>query len=100
VLRPRDINKDTTHEPRGHRQEVRAILPLDILSVDQSQIGLIHQGRGLKAVAGPLSLHAPPGDAVQLLLHQRNEPLQRGLVAPSPCQEKPGYAARSGHDAF
>jgi hypothetical protein len=35
---------------------------------------------------------------VQLLLHQRNEPLQRGLVALSPCQEESGYAPRTRHD--
>ena len=84
VLRARHIHQNATHESRRHRQKVRAILPVDVLSVDQTQVSLVHQRRRLQAVTGPLTSHAAAGDAMQLPLHDRNELLERRLVAFSP----------------
>ena len=87
VLRARHIHQHATHQPRRHRQKVRAILPFDVLSVDESQVSFVYQRRRLQAVARSLTGHAAAGDAVQFPLHDRNELFERRLVAVSPRQK-------------
>ena len=45
-----------------------AVVPRDGFSVNQPDIGLVDQRRSLEAVAGTLSRHAAPGNAVELLM--------------------------------
>jgi hypothetical protein len=78
------IDEDTAHRASGHGQEVRAVLPRDILSADQSKIGLIDERRRLNTVAGALVTHLPPRDLMKLSIHKRNQLLERGLVTLSP----------------
>lgn len=99
--RSRVIDEDATHQAGGHREEVRAILPVDALHVHEPYVRLVHQRRGLKRVTRPLTPHAPFGDAMKLVLDERNEPLERCRVAFPPCDEQRGdvYAAWSADTA-
>jgi hypothetical protein len=95
LLRPfgaRDVHEDPAHERRGHREKVRPVLPVHVLRVNQPKIRLVHQRRGLKAVARPLASHAAPGDAPQLLMDERRQLGERFLVARSPGQQEAGHA--------
>jgi hypothetical protein len=40
--RPRELDKDAPHEPGDHRKKVRAILPVDMLDIQQAQVRLVH----------------------------------------------------------
>ena len=59
-------------------------------AVDQPEIGLVDERRGLEAVARALSRHAAPRDAVKLPVDERNQPLEGALVAPPPFEKQPG----------
>jgi hypothetical protein len=65
-----------------------AVVPLDILGVDQPEIRLVHERRRLKAVVCPFVAHVPFGDAVELPVNERNETIERPLVASSPSDEQ------------
>jgi hypothetical protein len=67
---------------------VRAILPVDLLDIQQAQVRLVHQGRGLKGVAGPFSTQTPPGHPLQFLMHQRREPGERRRIALPPGEQE------------
>ena len=60
------------------------------------EIGLIDQGRCLKAVPGPLSGHAATRDAMEFLL---DEGITRWSAASSPPPRRPGgpHTARLNH---
>ena len=47
-----EVNEDTTHNLRGHAEEVRAILPADGFPVDQADVGFVDEGRGLQQMVG------------------------------------------------
>ena len=49
---------------------------------------LVDQRRGLEAVSCPFAAHAPGGNPMKLLLHQRYELLERGLVAAAPLLQQ------------
>ena len=80
------IDQDTPHEPCAHGQKVCAIVPVDPLHLDQSQVGLVHQGGRLKAVTGPFTGHAAARNPRKLILNQRHQFVQRRIVAASPVQ--------------
>ena len=90
------IHKDAPHQASGHRQKVCAVLPVDVLDVDQPQVGLVDKCGGLEAVPSTFSCHAPLGDAVQLSFDQGNQPFERTLVALAPRQQQPRDRTRSG----
>ena len=64
-------------------------MPLDVLGVDQPEIRLVHERGRLKAVVCPFVAHVPLGDAVELPVYERNEAIERALVAPSPSDKQP-----------
>jgi hypothetical protein len=84
------VDEDAAHHASGNRQEVRAILPWNVLGIDESQICFVDQRRRLKAVPGTLSCHAPSRDLVQLPLYERNQPVEGGLVALTPSSQQSG----------
>ena len=90
-LRSRVVDEDAPHETGRHREEVRAILPVDLLDVDQAQVRLVDERGRLKAVPCPFAGHAPAGDAAQFAVDDRNEPIERRLVALPHCQEEPRH---------
>ena len=90
TLRPRDVHEDAPHQPRGHREEVGPVLPVDVLDVDQPEVGLVHQRRGLQAVPAALARQAAPRDPAQFIVYERNQLVEGGLIAFPPCEEQSG----------
>ena len=84
------VHEDAPHHASGHREEMRAVLPLDVFGVDQPQIRLVDERRRLKAVPGTLSCHAASRDLVELPVDERNQSVEGGLVALPPFQKQPG----------
>jgi hypothetical protein len=83
----RVIHQDMPHQPRGHAQELRPVLPVHLRLVHQLEIGLVHQRGGLQGVALPLHPHVAVGDAPQFPFHLREQPLQTLLVPGPPAEE-------------
>ena len=69
------IHQDTSHLPRGHGEEMRAVLPGDI-HLDQLDERFVNDGRGLQRVARPLALHVAAGAVAQLLIYERRQSFQ------------------------
>ena len=60
------------------------------LRFDQPEIRLVDEHRRLEAVTRALARHAAPRDPVELLVDERNQPLEGTLVAPPPFEKEPG----------
>jgi hypothetical protein len=99
VTGARRIHEDPAHRPRGHREEMRPVLPAHLTDVDQPQVRFVDQRGGLKGVAGPLACHVMPGEAVQLVMDERNEPIECTPIAAAPGQEKCRWRGRIGRNA-
>ena len=65
VPRPGEVDEHAAHQPGGHREEVRAILPLDAADIDQPKVDLVDERSGLEHVIGTLTSHVPLGYALQ-----------------------------------
>jgi hypothetical protein len=83
------IHKDPPHDTSGHREEMGAVVPRDVLRVDQAEIRLVDEDRGLEAVARSLSGHAPFGDLVEFPMDERYQSLESRLVALAPFEKEP-----------
>jgi hypothetical protein len=59
-----------------------AILPRGLFVPAEAQPGLMHQGGGLKRLAGWFARHLPRGNPAQLVVHQRQKLVSR-LRVPS-----------------
>jgi hypothetical protein len=90
VLATGVINQDLAHQPGGHAEKVSPVLPGYFGFVDQSQIRLVNQGCGLKRMTGPLATKTVVSQPAQLVINQRDEFVQRRLIATAPLQEQPG----------
>jgi len=69
------FDQDAPHGLSGGGEEVAAIGPVEVLALgpEQAQVGLMHQGRGLKCLAR-IFLSQPQGrQAAQLVVDQRQQ---------------------------
>jgi hypothetical protein len=83
----RRINENPAHQPRRHREEVRAVLPPNPIDFNEPQVHLVDERRRLEGVADPFTLHVMTGQAAQLLMDQRQQRVKRVGFAPVPSQE-------------
>ena len=84
ALGARGIHQNAPHEARGHREEVHAILPLDLLDFDQPEIRLVDERRGLKRMPDAFVAHVAPRDTAQFLMDERQQLIERGLLTSAP----------------
>ena len=90
MSRARVVHEDAPHNASGYREEMRAVMPLNGLPVNQPDICLVDERRRLETVPDALSRHTASRDPVELLIDERNQPLEGVLVAVSPPEEQPG----------
>jgi hypothetical protein len=72
------VDEDAQHDLRRRRQHVLAQAPLDAAVLGQAQVGLAHQRARLQRMPAPLLPHAALGDAVELLVENRHQSVERG----------------------
>jgi hypothetical protein len=84
------VYQDTAHDLCGDGEKMCAALPVDIVHVNQLQIGFIDKGGSLQRMAGTLDAHITTREAAQFLIHERHQPYR----APP---DRPG-ASRRGVD--
>jgi hypothetical protein len=63
---------------------MRAILPLHLSGIHQSQEALVDQGGGLERVITTLVLHVSARHPTELRVHERSQFRERGIVALAP----------------
>ena len=66
AARAGEIHEDLAHDARRYGKEVGAVLPLDLLDVNQAEVSLVDERRRLKAMAWALSSHLPASEPVKL----------------------------------
>ena len=88
VARAREVDEHAAHQPRGHREEVRAILPLDAPDINQPEVDLVDERGRLEHVVRTLAGHMPLGNATQLGVDERNQLFDCVAVPASPLDEK------------
>ena len=69
---------------------MRAIPPVQILQLDQPQIKLVDERRGLEEVTGTFGAHALPGGAMEFAVDVRCQLLERLLIAAAPGVQQTG----------
>jgi hypothetical protein len=85
-----DVHEDVAHQSGGHGHEMGAVLPTDVLPVHQANKRFVHQGSCLKDMARTLTPEIPARQLTELCLHQRDEPVQGGIVPFPPGNEQFG----------
>ena len=63
---------------------MRAVLPPDLVRVDEPHVGLVDERRGLERVAGALAPHVAAREAAHLVVDERDEGVERLPVACPP----------------
>ena len=74
----------TPHHLRRQTKKVRPVLPIHTGLLDQPEIGLMHQGRCLQRVIGPLAVQKSVGLAPEFIVDNRHKPFSRFAVAAAP----------------
>src|SRR5205085_11063314 len=88
------LDEDTAHGLSGDGKEVRAVARTHPRVVDEPEIRLVDERRGLESIAGALAPHLSVCQASQFLIDQGHQVIKRGLVAIAPCVEQSGYLFR------
>ena len=88
------LNQNAPHQLGRNREKMCAILPVHALVIDQAHVGFIDQGRGLETVAGALAFHVAPRQAVQFVINDGGQPLERALISVAPGAQERAYVVR------
>jgi len=91
VVSPRVVHQHAPHHRRRHGEEVAAVHPRRAVLVGQAHVGVVHQGGGVQGVAVALAAQLAVGNAAQLIVDERNQPVQRLAVADPQLNELVGY---------
>ena len=91
MMAARVVNQDAPHQLRRDAEKMSAVLPLHVLLIYQPQVGFIDQRRGLQSVAGAFAAHVTAGELSQLGVDQRQQLIERRLVAVAPIHQQLGY---------
>ncbi|HSC26155.1 MAG TPA: hypothetical protein VLD67_02715 [Vicinamibacterales bacterium] len=84
------VDEDVAHQPGRQRKEVRAALQRHPVHIDETQEDLVDERCRLARVAGTLPPEMAARHAPQIVIQQRNQPVERRGVSLSPGQEELG----------
>jgi hypothetical protein len=92
------IHEQVAHDARRDREEVCAVLPFEVLLVDEAQVSFVDERRRLQGVARGLPAQVAPGDAAQFVVDHRQQLVECALITLTPSHEQLSYfRCRSGH---
>jgi hypothetical protein len=80
----RVVDEDAAHQPRGDAEEVRAVLPPDVVLVYQAQEDFIDERGGLQRVVVSLASDVITGQPPQLFVNQRHQLVEGTLIPVAP----------------
>jgi hypothetical protein len=90
-------DQDAPHHLGGDAEELGAILPVDLVLIDEPEINLVHQRGRLEGVIGAFPAEEADGLAVQLFVDQRKQRLERVSIARGPGNQPSGHLAPVWH---
>ncbi len=90
VTPPGMIDQHLAHRARGRAEEVGAAFPADAVGVDETNVGFVDQGGGLKRVAGALAAQLPLREAAQFIVDGGEEFLRLLRIGPIELAKDPG----------
>ena len=82
------VDEHVSHDLRGDGKEVGAVVQRDAALIDQPQVNLVDEHRGLERVARTLTHHVAPRETAQLVVHERHELVECGLVTRAPVAQE------------
>ena len=85
------IHQYSAHHLGRNGKEVGAVLPPDILPVDQAHVGFVEQSGCLKRVLLVFSRHVPSGEAMQFGINERSQLVESRFVAVAPSLQQDCY---------
>ena len=88
---PRGVHQHATHHPGGGREEVRPVLPVHRVPVEQANVRLLHEVGRLPSNGQPLAREHPASHLPQFALDERNELFQGLRVPAAPRLQQPGH---------
>lgn len=68
-----NVDNDGTHDAGGVGEEMRPVRDVEVPGVQQSQIGFMHEHRGVEMEHALVAPEPVMGDLVQLLVEQRTQ---------------------------
>jgi hypothetical protein len=86
----RVVYQHMPHHFGSDGEEMRPILPFDLMIGQQPEKCLLHQRRGLHAVVFALASQVTPRDLIQLPLNQGQQSVQGGAVSLPPTDQESG----------
>jgi hypothetical protein len=93
ALRASHVNEDTPHRSRCHRQEMTAILPLDLAGVRQPHECLVNERGCPKRIAAALPADVVSGLLAEFVVQNRRHAAVRVFVACMPGAKQCGHLA-------
>ena len=94
VTRARMVHENLAHHARRYGEKVGAILVARAAVIHQAQVGFMNQGGGLQRVALRFAAQVTFRDAVQLLVDQGDEEVERPVLAAIDFRKKRSYRFR------
>src|SRR5262249_31727359 len=85
------IDQQEPHGPGSDRKEVSAVLPFDVLLLDQAEIGFVDERGGLQRVTGTLPLEVALSQPAQFVIDQRDELVKGRPISLAPIAEQLSY---------
>jgi hypothetical protein len=88
------VEQDVAHDLCRDGKEMRPVLPSHVVDVDELEVGLVDEGRGLHGVPSALVLHLVSSDATEGAIDAGSQLLERSRIAISPRTKKLGRFRR------
>jgi hypothetical protein len=90
-MTPRVFHQNAPHQLGRNGKKMSAILPLPTLVIDEPHVGLVYKGCGLPAVTGALATHVAAGEAVEFVINDGGQPVERGSISVAPGSKQPAH---------
>lgn len=84
----RDVHENPPHHLRGHPEEVSAVLPANLIPPEQPKAHLVDERRWLQRQMCVLAGQIAQRHAVQLVVNDREQPVERTRIAIAPGTEQ------------
>jgi hypothetical protein len=75
--RPRQVDEDPSHDTGRRPEEVSATQPPGLSLIDESDVGLVHEGRWLQRMTCRFTTHVRSRQASEVVVEERNELVER-----------------------
>jgi hypothetical protein len=86
-MTPSVIDQNAAHDLCGDSEEVRAVGPMNVFLIDETNVSLIDERGGLKRVTLSFPAHVTAGKPVEFVVDQRVQLVECGLIPIAPLSE-------------